>query len=151
MRTNGERNNNTLGGDQDGLIDSWCTFTIGHGYENVLKDYPDAIVRRKELFSLYTRHLYQLLSMINKVEGSKESIVCDKIDKIVKWASDKDLKDARFDGIFAFEIMCLNEKIDPKNAHGKQVLVPVKYLGENGALPFTRNGSIHPVLSRKLV
>ena len=148
-----------FGADQEGLIDSWCGVNMGHSLKTLVeiktpekemsipiidkkinipeitiieKKNPDAIVRRKVLFSLYTRHLYQLLSIIKKIEGSNEEMVCKKIDKIVEWASKKDLKDTRFDGIFAFEIMCLKENIDPiKNAHGKQVLIPIKYLKED--------------------
>ena len=85
-----------------------------------------------------TRHLYQLLSKIGKIKETNEEDVCSKIDSIVNWASQKNLKDARFDGIFAFEIMCLNEKIDPKNSHSKQVLVPVKYLDPKYREEYTR-------------
>ena len=91
---------------------------------------PDAIVRRRKLFSLYTHHLFQLLSMINEVDGFNERDACNRIDGIVEWASKKDLKDARFDGIFAFEIMCVNKNIDPTNAHGKEILIPIKYIRE---------------------
>ncbi len=119
------------GSDQEGIIDSWCSFTSGHSYDSKFGENPDAIIRRKDLFSLYTHHLYQLLSKIGKISGTNENDVCDKINNIVTWASDKGLKDARLDGIFAFEIMCLNENIDPENAHGKQVIIPVKYLKED--------------------
>jgi 2-dehydro-3-deoxyphosphooctonate aldolase (KDO 8-P synthase) len=75
--------------------------------------------------------LYQLLKQIGIKTETEEETVCTKVDEIVEWASKKGLKDARLDGIFAFEIMCLNEKIDPKNAHGKQVSIPIKYLKED--------------------
>lgn len=34
--------------------------------------------------------------------------------------------------------MCLNENIDPKNAHGKQVLIPIKYLKDKSYDVVTR-------------
>jgi hypothetical protein len=106
----------------DDVTDFNC-FTGGHWYENLLlNNSPDIIVNRKNLFLFYVDKTIELLSIMYQKSYDTEHL--NKIRHIIDWAVENKIE--RLDGIFAFEIMKFNLKV--QYLDGQTVKIPEKYI-----------------------
>lgn len=155
------------GANQDGPIDSWCGFTLGHTKQGLPSKVgfvrfgnlfsPDAIMLRKEIFMIYVKHTIELMCLmkkynvkidgvdITKIDEKKAQNAYDSVKQIVDFLAKytgefkfydaetqryltftPDMRQARLDGIFAYEIKLLKEHRKPYS--GMIVKIPIKTL-----------------------
>ena len=96
------QNRNVMYGEN---VERCVAFTLGHALEG---GEPDEIIRRSELFKMYTKRICELFKLMNLVGGNADVEEAAKsVNVIVDWCCQKLDKNARLDGIFAAHIALL--------------------------------------------